>query len=499
MFQKLIRNKPTYIEKIVTDILLSQEGASMKNKCSLYFITIFISLIFTQSSFASDKNIAGTWLGTLKVQTMELRIVFHIQTDSTGVMKATLDSPDQGAKGIPVDNVSTRLDSVILTINAIGGSYEGIAQPGDSIITGTWKQGGLALPLDIHRTHEIAELRRPQEPKPPFPYDAEEVSCENSDAGITLAGTFTKPKSGGPFPALLLITGSGPQNRDEELFGHKPFLVIADYLTRRGIAVLRVDDRGTGKSTGVFGMATTKDFAGDVRAGIRYLKSRSDVDVKKIGLLGHSEGGIIAPMVASDSKDVAFIVMMAGPSLPGEQILYLQDSLISTAMGIPPAEITKELRLNRALYSLIRTESDSTKLQQEIRSAVKESMSADSATIGKVNEEAVNAAVKQLTSPWFRFFVTYDPIPALEKVTCPILALDGSRDLQVPAQQNVAGLERAFKASGNKNATAKLLPGLNHLFQKAETGAPLEYAKIEETINPEALKVIGDWIEGVTR
>ena len=169
------------------------------------------------------------------------------------------------------------------------------------------------------------------------------------------------------------------------------------------------------------------------------------------------------------------------------------------AMGIPPEEITKELRLNRALYSLIRTESDSTKLQQEIRSAVKESMSADSATIGKVNEEAVNAAVKQLTSPWFRFFVTYDPIPALEKVTCPILALDGSKDLQVPAQQNLAGLERAFKASGNKNATAKLLPGLNHLFQKAETGAPLEYAKIEETINPEALKVIGDWIEGVTR
>ena len=471
----------------------------MKKNIFLCLLIVLTSFVFTQSTFASDKNILGTWLGTLKIQTMELRIVFHIQTDSTGVMKATLDSPDQGAKGIPVDNVSTRLDTVILTINAVGGSYEGIAQPGDSTITGTWKQGGLALPLDIHRTHEVAELRRPQEPKPPFPYDAEEVSYENSDAGITLAGTFTKPKSGGPFPALLLITGSGPQNRDEELFGHKPFLVIADYLTRRGIAVLRVDDRGTAKSTGNFGTATTKDFAGDVRAGIKYLKSRSDVNVKKIGLLGHSEGGLIAPMVASDSKDVAFIVMMAGPSLPGEQILYLQDSLISTAMGIPPAEITKELRLNRALYSLIRTESDSTKLQQEIRSAVKESMSADSATIGKVNEEAVNAAVKQLTSPWFRFFVTYDPIPALEKVTCPILALDGSKDLQVPAQQNLAGLERAFKASGNKNATAKLLPGLNHLFQKAETGAPLEYAKIEETINPEALKVIGDWIEGVTR
>lgn len=471
----------------------------MKTRFAVHLFTIFLALIFTQSSFASDKSIVGTWSGTLKVQTMELRVVFHIQTDSTGAMKATLDSPDQGAKGIPADNVSTRLDSLLITINAINGSYEGIAQPGDSIITGTWKQGGLSLPLDLHRSEEVTELRRPQEPKPPFLYDAEEVSYENSDAGITLAGTFTKPKSGGPFPVLLLITGSGPQNRDEELFGHKPFLVLADYLTRRGIAVLRVDHRGTGKSTGDFSGATTKDFAGDVRAGIKYLKTRSDVNAKKIGLLGHSEGGLIAPMVASDSKDVDFIVMLAGPALTGEQILYLQDSLISTAMGIPPEEIQKELRLNRTLYSLIRMEPDTTKLQQGLRSAITESMAGDSATVGKINQEAVNAAVKQLTSPWFRFFVTYDPLPALENVKCPILALDGSKDLQVAPQQNLQALEIAFKTSGNKNATAKLLPGLNHLFQKAETGAPCEYAEIEETINPEALIVIGDWVEEVTK
>jgi len=471
----------------------------MKKNNLLYSLILLTSFVFTLTAFALDKNFAGTWQGTLKIQTMELRVVFHLQTDSTGVMKATLDSPDQGAKGIPIDNVAMRKDSLILTINAIGGSYEGTVEPGDSVITGTWKQRGASLPLDLHRIESVAEVRRPQEPKPPFPYDAEDVSYANSEAGITLAGTFTKPRSGGPFPALLLITGSGAQNRDEELFGHKPFLVLADYLTRRGIAVLRVDDRGTAKSTGDFGSATTKDFAGDVRAGIKYLKSRSDVNVKKVGLLGHSEGGLIAPMVASGSKDVDFIVMMAGPALTGEEILYLQDSLISTAMGAPASEIQKELQLNRKLYSLIRTESDSAKLQQEIRSAVKESMSPDSATVGKINEEAVNAAVKQLTSPWFRFFVTYDPMPALEKVTCPILALDGSKDLQVPAKENLEALERAFKASGNKNATAQLLPGLNHLFQKAETGVPLEYGKIGETINPEALKVIGDWIENVTK
>ena len=476
-----------------------QKGVHMKRNIFLRLFIALISIAIAQSAFALDNNFAGTWQGTLKIQTMELRVVFHLQSDSTGAMKATLDSPDQGAKGIPVDNVAMRKDSLILTINAIGGSYEGMVHPGDSVITGTWKQRGASLPLDLHRIQSVAEVRRPQEPKPPFPYDAEEVSYPNVDAGITLAGTFTKPKTGGPFPALLLITGSGPQNRDEELFGHKPFLVLADYLTRRGIAVLRVDDRGTAKSTGNFGTATTKDFAGDVRAGITYLRSRPDVNVKKIGLLGHSEGGLIAPMVASESKDVAFIVMMAGPSLTGEEILYLQDSLISTAMGAPPKEITKELQLNRKLYSLIRTESDTVKLQKEIRSAVRESMTADSATLGKINDEAVDAAVRQLISPWFRFFVTYDPNPALEKVTCPILALDGSKDLQVPAKENIEGLEKAFKASGNKNATAKLLPGLNHLFQKSETGAPLEYGKIEETINPDALKVIGDWIEGVTK
>jgi fermentation-respiration switch protein FrsA (DUF1100 family) len=254
-----------------------------------------------------------------------------------------------------------------------------------------------------------------------------------------------------------------------------------------------------GKSTGKFGKATTKDFADDVRAGIMYLKSRRDVIAKKIGLLGHSEGGLIAPMVAAGSKDVAFVVLLAGPSLPGEQILYLQDSLISAVMGAPQNEIQKSLRLNHSLFSLLKREGDTTKLQQEIRSLVEQAMSADSATGGKINENIVIATIKQMTSPWFRFFLTYDPLPSLKKLTCPVLAINGSKDLQVPAEKNLEGMREAFKASGNSNATAKLLPGLNHLFQKAETGAPLEYSKIEETLNPEALKVIGDWIAEVTK
>lgn len=471
----------------------------MKKNYFLYWFTAFTALILTQLTLASDKNISGIWQGTLKVQTLELRIVFHVQTDSTGAMKATMDSPDQGAKGIPVDKITVWRDSVSLAVAVAAGKYQGFIQPGDSIITGIWAQGGLSLPLDLHRVREVAQLRRPQEPKPPFPYEAEEVSYENIDAGIMLAGTFTKPKSVGPFPAILLITGSGPQNRDEEIFGHKPFFVLADYLTRRGIAVLRVDDRGIGKSTGAFGKATTKDFAGDVRAGVKYLKSRSDVITKKIGLLGHSEGGLIAPMIAGGSNDVAFIVMLAGPSLPGEQILYLQDSLISAVMGAPQNEIQKSLRLNHSLFSLVKREGDTTKLQQEIRSLLEQAMLADSTTGGKINEGFVTATINQLTSPWFRFFLTYDPVPSLKKLTCPVLAINGSKDLQVPAEKNLEGMRQAFKASGNSNATAKLLPGLNHLFQKAETGAPLEYSRIEETLNPEALKVIGDWIAEVTK
>ncbi len=471
-----------------------------KERMSLWLILCtIIAAALPAQSFAADENIAGIWQGTLKVQTIELRIVFHVAADSSGAFKTTMDSPDQGAKGIVVNSTSVSSDSVVFAIYMINGTYEGIRQQGDSLIIGTWKQGSASFPLDLRRVKEIQEARRPQEPKPPFPYDAEDVSFENKNAGITLAGTFTKPKTGAPFTTVLLITGSGPQNRDEELLGHKPFLVLADYLTRRGIAVLRVDDRGVGKSTGVFGTATTVDFAGDVRAGIDYLKTRNDVDAKKIGLIGHSEGGIIAPMVSADSKDVAFIVLMAGTSLTGEKILYMQDSLISLAMGQPPKEVEKDLSEKRAMYSLLKEEHDTTKLQQDLHSIVDKSLAEDSSLTDKTKEIVIAATMKQLLSPWFRFFLTYDPMPALEKVTCPILALNGSKDMQVPAQANLEGMERAFKTSGSTRATTKLLPGLNHLFQKADTGSPMEYAKIEETMDPEALKTIGDWIEEVTK
>ena len=464
-------------------------------KISRLAFYVLLILWLPLSTRAAERKITGLWQGSLSFNGMTLRIVFHIDKDSAGSLKGTLDSPDQGAKGIGVDNITLSGDSVRLEIKLIAGGYYGVLLPGDSVISGSWHQGGIALPLELRPILAVAEIRHPQEPKPPYPYAAEEVSYKNDEAGVTLAGTLTKPNGGGPFPALLLITGSGPQNRDEELLGQKPFLVISDYLTRRGIAVLRVDDRGVGKSTGVFGTATTLDFAGDVKAGLNYLKSRSDIDPRKIGLLGHSEGGIIAPMVASQSKDVAFIVLMAGPSLRGDQILYLQDSLISAAMGVPAEQISRELWLNRKLFTLAQTVKDTAELHRELLDAIEEAMSRDSSTGGKVSSVQAEATARQICSPWFRYFLSYDPLPALEHVACPILALDGSKDLQVPAAQNIKGMETAFAVSGNKEAKAMILPGLNHLFQKSETGSPTEYAKIEETVNPGALKVIGDWIE----
>ncbi|HTR81211.1 MAG TPA: alpha/beta fold hydrolase [Bacteroidota bacterium] len=463
------------------------------------FTIMFLMFLFRTSSTAATKDISGLWQGSLKVQSMELRIIFHVEKDSTGMFKATLDSPDQGAKGIIVDKINMAHDSVSFEVTMIGGGFYGVLQPGDSVIAGDWKQGGLSFPLSLRPIHEIAEIRRPQEPKPPFPYTSEEVSFMNTKAGVSLAGTLTKPKSGGPFPVVLLITGSGPQNRDEEIFGHKPFLVLADYLTRMGIAVLRVDDRGVGKSTGTFRGWTTVDFAGDALAGVRYLKTRKDIDKKKIGLIGHSEGGLIAPMVANESKDVAFIVLMAGPSIPGDRLLYLQDSLISSAMGTDAEKLHDELQLNKNLFAAVKEESDTALLHQKIWQLMSQSMAADSANGGKIDTNTIIATAREMTAPWFRFFLTYNPLPALKNLHCPVLALNGSKDLQVPPLEDLEGMRAAFKASGNINVKAEMLPGLNHLFQKADTGSPLEYTKIEETIDPEALKAIGDWVAEVTK
>ena len=434
---------------------------------------------------AKPSDIDGSWMGVLDLGTLKLHVVFNIQTGPGG-LSATLDSPDQGANGIPTSSVTRDGASLKIEIKKIGGLFEGKIAADLSSIDGTFTQLGSPHPLVLKpvKEKEKAELapKRPQNPVKPYPYRDEDVSYDNKLQNVTLAATLTIPQGKGPFPAVVLITGSGPQDRDESLLGHKPFLVLSDYLTRHGIAVLRADDRGTAKSTGNFSTGTTADFATDTEAGIVYLKTRSEIDPHKIGLIGHSEGGVIAPMIAARNKDVAFIVMMAGTGVPGDQILVAQGEAIEIASGISPEVAAKKATKEKELLALVETEKDETVLEKEM----KEKMAGD------VPEDQMSAQIKQVTSPWFRYFLTYDPAIALRKVTCPVLAINGALDKQVLPDQNLPAIRKAL--ADNPHAEVDELPSLNHLFQTAKTGSPAEYAQIEETISPLALDKMATWI-----
>lgn len=449
------------------------------------------------------EEIEGLWTGSLELQGgQELRILFNISTGPEGSPTATMDSPDQGVSGIPVEKVIYKDGNLRLEVTAIRGSFEGALKEDGTALEGEWKQSKLVLPLVLTRIGEKPEIRREQDPVKPYPYDEEEVVYENEEAGVKLAGTLSTPRTEGPFPVVLLITGSGPQNRDEEILGHRPFLVLSDYLTRQGIAVLRVDDRGVGGSTGNFSRSTTEDFAGDVLAGVEYLKSREDIDPEKIGLIGHSEGGLIAPMVAVNSPDVAFIVLMAGPGLTGEEIIRLQSRLIAEADGVPAETSARNDALLKDIFSVLKEEENDTTAGEEIRGLITdmvENLSEEEKQYSGYTDETLDAEVRSLVSPWTRYFVTYDPKPTLMKVECPVLAINGEKDLQVPPEENLAAIEEALEAGGNEDYTVKELPELNHLFQTAQTGSPSEYATIEETMSPAAMELIGDWILEQTR
>lgn len=450
---------------------------------------------------AAAHPLAGIWQGALNVGAVELRLVLKI-AEEDGELTGKIDSPDQGVKDIAVDTVALDEKAVRVELKALAASFEGELSDDGQQIAGHWKQSGLALPLTVKRLEKEPDYSRPQEPKKPYPYAEEEVTYENSQAGVKLAGTLTLPQAEQPVPAVLLITGSGPQDRDESLLGHKPFLVLADYLTRRGIAVLRVDDRGVGGSTGDPATSTTDDFAGDALAGVAYLKSRQEIDPAKIGLIGHSEGGLIAPLAASRSSDVAFIVMLAGTGVRGEEILYRQAELITRASGASDEQVATAGEQQRQLFEVLRQEPDPAAAEVKLReivaqlveeAAAKPDQAADQAPAETIKAQA-EAQVKALVSPWFRFFLTYDPRLALSKVTCPVLAINGEKDLQVDPKQNLPPIEEALKAGGNKDYTIRELAGLNHLFQTCQSGAPAEYGKIDETFAPAALELIADWI-----
>ncbi len=473
-------------------------------------LLIFLVLLFTagmllfmpaQTYPLPKEQIEGIWQGTLKHSGIELRIIFTISRSPDKILTATMDVPEQDAAGVPVDKISFDNRELLLEIIPIDAVFKGKLSEDGVTINGQLIQGGMTLPLVLKKSQTKLMLNRPQEPKEPFPYRSEEVSYKNTEAGITLAGTLTYPSSEGKFPAVLLLSGSGAQDRNETVFGHKPFLVMADYLTRRGIAVLRVDDRGIGGSTGRFEEATAEDYTADALAGIDYLKGRKEVQGKSIGLVGHSEGGMIASMAAFQSPDIAFIVMIASPALPIKEMEYSEQVRTLKAQGASDSLIKRNRILQDDLFTVIGRETDSATVQNAFTSIITEffqGLSEEERKITGISQDNLNVIIRdrfqRLHSPWFRFYQDYDPGKELQKVICPVLAVYGEKDVQVPPGENLPAARQALKSGSNENFTVKELPSLNHLLQTAEKGDTSEYGNIEETISPKALKIIGDWI-----
>ncbi|WP_026236475.1 alpha/beta hydrolase [Pontibacter roseus] len=463
-------------------------------------LALLAPIVVAAQQTVKPEQIKGTWNGALSIGGTSLPLVIHLTSDESGSLTATMDSPQQGAKGIPVQEVKLTQDSLYLNIRAIGGVYAGKITNAETI-DGHWKQSGQAFPMQLKKGAAEAP-RRPQEPVKPYPYQEQEVTVENKEAGITLAGTLTVPQGKGNHPAVILFTGSGLQDRDMTVLGHKPFLVLADHLTRQGFAVLRLDDRGAGKSGGNPATATTADFASDAQAAYTFLKSRQEVNPKKIGLLGLSEGALIASKVAAANPDVAFVVLMAGNAVPGTELLVAQNEAIFKAGGVPDATLHKLLKLRRAQFEVAASEANVQTaaikikaLEQEAKAQMTEQ---EQKQLG-LTPQSEQAIVAQLSSPWMRYYLAYDPAPTLQKLQMPVLALNGSKDLQVPAPQNLTATGRALKAGGNTRSTFKIMRDLNHLFQTAKTGLHTEYGSIEETMSPLALETISTWMKSVVK
>jgi hypothetical protein len=472
------------------------------------FVVLAVGLACSsQAAFAASAPalVEGTWFGELRMPGGDLRIIFHLSANSDGSLKATADSPDQGAYGLEVESFAAAEGAVRIEVKHLGASFEGKQSQDGRKVEGRWRQSGESSPLTLKQTDKLPEPNRPQVPRKPYPYHEEDVTYVNAAAGLTFTATLTYPTSGGPFPAVALITGSGPQDRDESVFGHSPFLVLADYLTRRGIAVLRADDRGVGGSMGNLANASISDLAGDALSAVAYLKARPEVDPKRIGLLGHSEGTLVAPLAATRSEDVAFIALVGAIGVPYDRLLLEQQTLTLRAQGAQEDFIAKLHTSTEMFLTIVKQESDDAAATRRIRQVMEADLAAMSEEERKglgdpkqATDEQLKQVTEMMLNPHFRSVLACDPAPALH-LELPVLVVSGEKDVQCPPKQNLPAIEAALKASGNRRYTVKELPGLNHLLQTAKTGAPAEYAQVEETVAPAALKVVGDWILEVTK
>lgn len=467
---------------------------------SAFLIATFFLLYCCPPGFTQTSKFIGTWQGSLNVG-VELRIVFHITGDEKNGFISTADSPDQSAYGLKCDVTTINTNEVSIEMKSLNASFSG-KLINDSTIEGAFTQGA-DVALILKKTDKVTERKRPQTPKPPFPYKSEEVEYSNADKSLRYGATITLPEGSGPFPAIVMITGSGPQDRDETIVGHKPFAVIADYLSRKGFIILRVDDRGIGKSTGNFSEATSEDFANDVNSSINYLLSRPEVDKKKLGLLGHSEGGMIAPMVAAKRKDINFIVLMAGPGVKIIDLMAEQNAAIAKSGGISEQTVREIRPLFKNAVTIIIGASDTTAAIKEL-TAFTENWAAtkNKDVLKELNFETAKQRndycvemVKEFQSPWFRYFIRFNPSQYLEKLKCKVLALNGDKDIQVVSGQNLPGIEASLKKSKSKVYEIKELSGLNHLFQSCKKCTVAEYGELEETISSDALNIISNWLE----
>ena len=446
-----------------------------------------MSLDFARGAGEPRPHIAGldgVWEGSITRNGARLPFILHVTTDAAGTI-ASLDSPNLLAYGLPVTELHREGQALSFAVPSGASHFHGTIA--SDRIAGTWSRTGEADAdiVFVHRQNAAAGVRHPQVPQPPFPYRSEEVRVVNPRApGVTLAGTLTLPPGRGPFAAAILITGSGAQDRDETLLGQKPFLVLADHLTRAGIAVLRLDDRGTAESTGSFAGATSADFATDANAAFAFLRARPEVDPHSIGFIGHSEGGMIGPIAARDNPEIAFLVLLAGPGASTRQLLDGQRRAIAHSQGVTDAQ----LDASQPIQNLLLDAAASSNSTEAVTARLRAGLAGDG-----IPEDQQVRMIQQVTDPWFRYFLRYDPAPNLARLRIPVLALNGSLDRQVIAADNLPGIRAALR--NDPDATVRELPGLNHLFQHAQTGAVGEYSEIEETMAPEVLDLVASWIK----
>lgn len=463
---------------------------------------VFLPIIAASVLAAAQPVFVGNWLGSLDTGAAKLRVVFHVSAGPDGLI-ATFDSLDQNLVGASVRDLRVTGDTVRFGMPDLGASYEGtIAEDGLRLI-GRFSQKG-SVPVELRKVDRVELLPRPQQPRAPFPYTSLEIGY--SSRGSQLVGTLTVPSGPGPFPAVMLISGIGPQDRDATMAAHKPFWVVADYLTRRGIAVLRVDDRGVGKSEGAAAGQTLDDIAVDVLSGLEFLKRQTAIDPERLGLIGHSEGGMVAPLAAVRSGDVKFLVTLAGLGVPGDEMLAAQAETLARAAGAKEDTITQNRAIQKVVFDVLRTEVDNRAASNRLTVAfqnMKSDLPAAQRTLFESPglEAAMQRRYAAVSAPDIRSVVLANPAEVFRQVKVPVLALNGAKDAQVPASLNLPAVAAALAAGGNTNFTVAVLPGLNHQFQTCGTCQPAEYGELEETFAPAALQILGDWIvrQTVTR